>query len=326
MHLSGACMKKMLISLVVSGFTLVAQAQTDPYPSRVVRIIVPFPPGSTVDILARIIGQSYSEQLNQSFIVENRPGASGNIGTGLAAKSEPDGHTLLIASINLVVNPMIYPEVPYDPADFAPIGMVATTANALVVNPDFAAGSVKELIALAKAKPGKLNYGSSGVGTAVHLSAELFNHMAGVKIVHVPYKGPVEMLNDVMSARVDLTFANLASVMRLVRAGKLKALGVTTVQRHPSLPDVPTIHEQGLAGYAAIPWFGLLTRAGTPKPIVDKLSAGLIATLKADETTKRLNNIGIDPATSTPQQFAAQLNDETAKWANIIRISGAKAN
>jgi tripartite-type tricarboxylate transporter receptor subunit TctC len=326
MQLPCSGMKKALIVLAAIGFALVAQAQTEPYPSRVVRIIVPFPPGSTVDILARTIGQGYSDQLKQSFIVENRPGASGNIGTGLAAKSDPDGYTLLIASVNLVVNPMIYPQVPYEPADFAPLGMVATTANVLVVSPEFAAGSARELIALAKANPGKFNYASSGVGTTVHLSAELFSQMAGIKIVHVPYKGPVEMLNDVMSGRVDLTFANLASVLRLVRAGKLKALGVTTAQRHASLPDLPTIQEQGLSGYEAAAWFGLLARAGTPRPVIGRLSEVLVRTLKADETRKRLNDIGIEPATSSPEQFAAQLKDETIKWAEIIRISGAKAN
>jgi tripartite-type tricarboxylate transporter receptor subunit TctC len=321
-----AGIKKALIALAAIGFALAAQAQTEPYPSRVVRIIVPFPPGSTVDILARTIGQSYSDELKQSFIVENRPGAGGNIGIGFAAKTEPDGYTLLIASVNLVVNPMIYSHVPYDPADFAPIGMVATTANALVVRPEFPANSARDLIALAKASPGKYNYASSGTGTAVHLSAELFNNMAGIKIVHVPYKGPVEMLNDVVSGRVDLTFANLASVLRLVRAGKLKALAVTSARRHPSLPDVPTVEEQGLAGYEAIAWFGLLSRTGTPKPIIDKLSQVLVATLKADETRKRLSNIGIDPDSSTPEQFASRMKSETAKWAEIIRISGAKVN
>jgi len=315
--------------LVVVGFVLAVagavHAQTEPFPTRPVRIVVPFPPGSTVDILARAIGQSFSEELGQPFVIDNRPGASGNIGMTYVAKSAPDGYTLLVASVNLVVNPALYSSIGYDPQkDFAPISMIATTANVLVVNPGVQANSVKELIALAKESPGKLNYGSSGVGTTLHLSGELFNRMAGTKIVHVPYKGPVEMLNDVIAGRVDLTFANMSSALRLAQSGKLKPLAVTSAHRHPSLPDVPTVAEEGLVGYEAIAWFGLLAPGGTPRPIIEKLNTVLVTTLNADALRARLSKAGIDAASTTPEQFAAQLKMEAAKWTELVRLSGAK--
>lgn len=322
-----ACVKRTVLALVSFGlaFASAVHAQTEPFPSRAVRIVVPFPPGSTVDILARTIGQSFSEELGQPFVIDNRPGASGNIGMAFVAKSAPDGYTLLVASVNLVVNPALYSSVGYDPEkDFAPISMIATTANVLVVNPGVRASSVKELIALAKESPGKLNYGSSGVGTTLHLSGELFNRMADVKIVHVPYKGPVEMLTDVVAGRVDLTFANMSSALRLAQSGKLKPLAVTSAHRHPSLPDVPTIAEQGLTGYEAIAWFGLLAPGGTPRPIIEKLNSHLVATLKTDAVRERLSKAGIDALSTTPEQFAAQLKSEAAKWTELVRLSGAK--
>ena len=309
------------------GFALASVAHAQIYPSHPVRIVVPFPPGSTVDILARTVGQGLTDGLKQNFIADNRPGAGGNIAGNLVAKSAADGYTLLVATINLAINPALYSNLPYDPLkDFAPISTIGSTINVLVVNPSFPAASVKELIALAKANPGKLNFGSPGKGTAVHLSGELFNSMAGVKMVHIPYKGPVEVLNDILAGRLDLTFANLPTALTFIRAGRLKALGVTSAQRHPSLPEVPTIAEEGLPEYEATAWFGMLAPVGTPRPIITKLNSLLVAILKTPEVKTRLDNVGIDTATSTSEQFAAHLRNETVKWAKIIKSAGVKAD
>src|ERR1043166_217104 len=289
--MNGRDAMKTLLTVSALGLALAGMGQAQDYPVRPVRIVVPFPPGSTVDILARTVGQKLFEASRQNFIADNRPGAGGNIATSIVAKSQPDGYTLLIATINLAINPALYSRLPYDPVrDFAPISLLGSTANALVVNPGFPAASVKELIALAKANPGKFNYGSPGSGTAVHLSGELFNHLAGVKIVHVPYKGPVEVLNDIVAGRLDMMFANLPTALPFVRAQKLRALGVTSAQRHASMPEVPTIAEQGLAGYEAIAWFGLLAPSGTPQAIVAKLNGLLVQILDAGDVKDRLNN------------------------------------
>ena len=315
----------LILALFGLAFAGIVQAET--YPIRPVRIVVPFPPGSTVDILARTIGQSLTAELKQNFIADNRPGAGGNIAGNLVAKSAPDGYTLLIATINLAINPSLYSELSYDPIrDFATISMIGTTTNVLVVNPSFPASSVKELISAAKANPGKFNFGSSGSGTAVHLSGELFNYMAGVKIVHVPYKGPVEALNDIAAGRLDMMFANLATALPFMRSGKLKPLGVTSTERDPLIPELPTIAEQGVAGYEATAWFGILAPSGTPTLIISRLNNLIVSTLKTSEVRSRLGNAGIEPRSSTPSQLAAHLASETAKWARVIKISGAKAD
>lgn len=295
------------------------------YPTRPVRIVVGFSAGSTGDRIARIIADGLTDRLKQNFIVDNRAGAGGNIGVEIAAKSPADGYTLLIASITMAISPALYQKLPYDSTkDFSPISMLGNTPNVLVVNPAFPANSVKELIALAKAKPGQLSFGSSGNGTAVHLSGELFNYMAGVKMLHVPYKGPTEPLRDIMAGRVDLMFANLTSVQEFIRARRLKALGVTSVKRHPSLPDVPTISESGLSGYQTLAWFGVVAPAATPKPIIAKLNASIVEFLGTKNGTDRLFDAGLDAVSSTPEQLDAYLRDEIARWAMVVKLAGTK--
>jgi tripartite-type tricarboxylate transporter receptor subunit TctC len=319
---TGICLAILLCWAALSG---PATAQT--YPERPVRLIISFPPGGTVDILARTMAQSLATDLQQPFVPDNRPGAAGNIAATAVAKSSPDGYTLLVATINLATNPAMYKDLQYDPIkDFAPVSMLGVTPNVLVVNPALPAQSVQELIALARSKPGHITVGSPGSGTAVHLAAELFNNIAGLKMVTVPYKGPVAALNDIVAGRVDLMFPNLAVALPFTRAGKLRLLGVGSKQRHPSIPEVPTIAESGVAGYEALAWFGIVAPAGTPDAIVMKLNESIGKALRSDDTKQRLGNLGIDAAPSTPQQFAAYLREETAKWAKIIQATGLKAD
>jgi tripartite-type tricarboxylate transporter receptor subunit TctC len=314
-----------LLSILLSCVALCAPALAQPYPERPVRLIISFPPGGTVDILARTIAQSLTADLQQTFIPDNRPGAAGNIAATAVAKSSPDGYTLLVATINLATNPSMFKDLQYDPIrDFAPVSMLGVTPNVLVVNASVPAQSVAELIALARQKPGQLTVGSPGSGTAVHLAAELFNNIAGLKMVTVPYKGPVAALNDIVAGRVDLMFPNLSVALPFTRAGKLRMLGVGSSQRHPSVPDIPTIAESGVPGYEALAWFGIVAPAGTPEAIVTKLNESIGKALRSDDTKQRLNNIGIDATPSTPQQFSTYLKEESAKWARIIQVTGLK--
>lgn len=315
-----------LLSILLSCIALSGPASAQPYPERPVRLVISFPPGGTVDILARTMAQSLTIDLHQPFIPENRPGAAGNIAATAVAKSSPDGYTLLVATINLATNPSMFKDLQYDPIrDFAPVSMLGVTPNVLVVNASLPAQSVTELIALAKQKPGQLTVASPGSGTAVHLAAELFNNMAGLKMVTVPYKGPVAALNDIVAGRVDLMFPNLSVALPFTRAGKLRMLGVGSRQRHHSVPDIPTIAESGVPHYEALAWFGIVAPAGTPGPIVTTLNESIGKALRSNDTRQRLNNIGIDVSPSTPQQFSNYLKEESTKWARIIEETGLKA-
>jgi tripartite-type tricarboxylate transporter receptor subunit TctC len=295
------------------------------YPDRPVRIVISFPPGGTIDILARTMAQSLSVEFQQPFVAENRVGGDGNVAATTVAKSIPDGYTLFVCAMNLVTNPLIYNNLQYDPIkDFAPVSILGVVPNVLVVNPSLPAKSVQELIALAKRKPGDVTVGSSGSGTPARLFAELFNNIAGIKMLTVPYKGPVAALNDVVAGRVDLMFPNLSVALPLARAGKLRMLGIGTKERHPSIPDVPTIAESGVRDYEALAWFGMLAPAGTPEAIVRRVNDSVGRALRSNEVAQRLNNLGIDPAPSSPEQFATHLKDETARWARLIQAAGIK--
>jgi tripartite-type tricarboxylate transporter receptor subunit TctC len=301
-----------------------ASAQT--YPVKPIRIVVPFPPGGATDILARDVAQKLTEAWGQQVIVDNRPGAGGNIGSELVAHSAPDGYTLEMGTVGThAINASLYAKMPYDHVkDFAPVILVAGVPNVLVVNNAVPANSVAELIAYAKANPGKLNFASSGNGTSIHLSGELFKVMAGVQMTHIPYKGSAPALQDLLGGQVQLMFDNLPPSLPQIKAGKVRALAVTSLTRAPALPDVPTVAESGLPGFEASSWFGILAPAGTPPAIVAKLNAEIAKWLATPEAKEQLAKQGANAAGGTPEDFAKHIAAETAKWAKVVKDSGAK--
>ena len=306
------------------AFNAIAQA---PYPNHPVRIVVPFPAGGTTDILARAAAQKLTETLGQPFVVENRAGAGGNIGAELVAKSAPDGYTMLMGTVGThAINPSLYEKMPYDHVkDFVPVVLVAGVPNVLVVNPALPVKSVQELVAYAKANPGKLNFASSGSGTSIHLSGELFKTMTGVQMQHVPYKGSAPALADLAGGQVQLMFDNLPSALALIKGGKLRALAVTSLQRSTALPDVPTVAESGLPGFEASSWFGLLAPAGTPKDAVAKVNGEVAKWLATPEAKKKLAAQGAIVASGlTPEDFSRHIATETTKWHKVVKESGAK--
>ena len=314
--------------VVVAASVIGAQAAfaQATYPSRPVRVVVPFPAGGTTDILARAAAQKLSETWGQQAIVDNRPGAGGNIGSELVAKSPPDGYTLLMGTVGThAINPSLYPKMPYDHVkDFVPVILVAGVPNVLVVNPSLPVNSVQELIAYAKANPGKLNFASSGSGTSIHLSGELFKTMTGVQMTHIPYKGSAPALTDLIGGQVQLMFDNLPSSLAFIKAGKLRALAVTSATRSAALPDVPTIAESGVPGFEASSWFGLLAPAGTPRDIVTKINADTQKWLASPDAKDKLAAQGALAAGGSPEDFAKHIQAESAKWARVVKESGAK--
>lgn len=297
------------------------------YPVRPVRLIVPFPAGGVNDIIARIVAQKMTESLGQQVIVDNRPGAGGNIGTDLVAKSAADGYTLLSGGMgSLVMNPIIA-KVPYDTLrDFSPVILMATAPNVLVVHPSLPASNVKELIALAKARPGQLNYSSGGVGSTPHLSGALFAAMSKTNIVHVPYKGTAPATTDLLAGNVQLSFLGIPPAFPHIKDGKLRPLAVTGTARTPALPGVPTVAESGLPGYEVSPWYGVLAPAGTPSTVVAKLNGEISRIMRAADMRGKLAVHGADPATSTPEEYMAQIKVDFAKWARVIKDAGIKAD
>ena len=296
------------------------------YPSKPIRIIVPYPPGGFNDTLARTLGQKLTEKWAQPVIVDNRPGGGSTIGTNLAAQSAPDGHTLLIISFAFAVNPALYAALPYDTAkDFAPIVLAASTPNLLVVNPKLRINSVQELIALARSKPGKLNYASAGNGSSNHLCMELFKSLTGVDIVHIPYKGSAPAVTDLIGGQVDAMFDNVPNVLAQVKAGKLRGLAVSSRERSPFVKDLPTVAQSGVAGFDVSVWFGVVAPAGTPQAVIAKLNAQLNGILRFDEIRHAFNSQGVEPAGGTPQEFSAFLMSQSIKWSKVVKDSGAKA-
>ena len=311
-----------LLALWAAG----ASAQT--YPSKPIRLVVPFPAGGSLDVVARAIGQKLSEAWGQPVVIDNRPGAGGNIGADLVAKSLPDGYTILEGALSThAVNVSLYSRMPYDPVrDFEPITLVAVTPNVLVLNPSVPANDVKELIAYAKANPGKLSFGSGSNGSAGHLAGELFKMEAGVDMVHVPYKGAAPAMQDLLAGRVQLMFDNLANSMQQVRAGKLKALAVTTAHRSTLVPELPTLSEAGLPGFDISTWWGFLAPRGTPKEIVAKWNAEVTRILATPEMKAFFAQQGAEPSPTSPEAFEAMIQSEIAKYAKIVKASGAKVD
>ena len=298
------------------------------FPNRAVRMLIPFTVGSAADVIARAMEPALRERLGQPLVIDNRAGAGGNIAAELTAKSPPDGYTIFMGTIGTqAINYSLYSKLNYHPLNsFTLIARVGDSPNVLVLNPTVPAKSVKELIALAKSKPGMLNYSTSGAGTSVHLSAELFNSMAGVKTIHVAYKGAAEALTALISGQTDLQFASVSSAIPYMKAGRLRGLGVTSPARIPSMPDVPTISEAGLPGYAAVAWYGIVGPAGIPAPIAATLSKAALDSLAQQEVKSRLAASGVDTNPGTPEEFRKLIETEIPKWAAVVKASGAKAN
>src|SRR6187551_4065452 len=305
--------------------TALAQAA---YPSQPIRIVVPFPTGGATDIMARAAAQRLTEAWKAQVVVDNRPGAGGNIGSELVAKAPNDGYTLEMGTVGThAINASLYAKMPYDHVkDFVPVVLVAAVPNVLVVTPSLPVNSVQELIAYIKANPGKVNFASSGNGTSIHLSGELFKVLTGVQITHVPYKGSAPALTDLLGGQVQMMFDNLPPSLPQIKAGKLRALAVTSSTRAPALPDVPTVAEAGLPGFEASSWFGVLAPAGTPPAIVAKLNAEIAKWLTTPEAKEKLANVGANIASGTPEDFARHIQAETAKWAKVVKESGAKVD
>ena len=318
----------MLAGIATMAFAAIAGAQTPSYPTKPIRLVVPFPAGGATDILARAVAQKLTEAWGQAVVVDNRPGAGGNIGSELVAKAAPDGYTLEMGTVGThAINASLYAKMPYDHVkDFAPVILVAGVPNVLVVNPSVPANSVQELVAYAKANPGKLNFASSGSGTSIHLSGELFKVMAGVQMTHIPYKGSAQALQDLIGGQVQLMFDNLPPSLPQIKSGKLRALGVTTAARSAALPDTPTIAESGLPGFEASSWFGVLAPAGTSPVIIAKLNAEIAKWLATPEAKEKLVAIGANIAGGTSEDFARHIAAETLKWAKVVKDSGAKVD
>jgi tripartite-type tricarboxylate transporter receptor subunit TctC len=299
----------------------------DTYPSRPIRLIVPYAPGGGADTLARGIGQKLNETLGYSVVIDNRGGGGTILGSDLAAKARPDGYTIiLVASTHAVVS-SLHKNLPYDPIrDFSPVIRVASAPNILVVHPSVPAGSVKELVALAKSRPGELVYASSGNGGGSHLAMELLRSMARIDMVHVPYKGTGPAMIDVLSGQAKIMFGGMIGTLAHVKSGRLKALAVSSARRSAVVPDLPTVAESGFPGYEAATWYGVLAPAGTPAPIVKKLNGDIAATVNHPELKQRMSAQGADPAPTTPEEFAAYVKSEVRKWAKVVKESGAQAD
>jgi len=315
------CHSLLAAALAASVLSTPLQAQT--YPERAVKLVVPYAPGGSADIAARLIADEWGKALGKSMFIENKGGAGGNIGVDAVAKSPADGYTIGLQTVSLAINPSLTPKMPYDTLnDLAPIGMVASSQHVLVVNNNLPANDVKELIALAKGKPGKFSYGSAGGGSTFHMSAELFKAQAGVAIVHIPYRGGGPALTDTIAGQVDMSFPVLSAAQGHVQAGKLRALGVTGTKRSPLMPNVPTIAEAGLPGYAFETWFMVFAPAATPKPVIDKLNATLTAVLQSTAVKERMAKEGFEALPSTPAQARARLEAEMPKWAQLVKERG----
>ncbi len=310
---------------LLSGTTLVAAAQAQGYPDRPLRVVVPYAAGGSTDILARIVGQKLSEAFAQAVVIDNRPGAGTLIATEIVARAAPDGLTLLMATPALPVAPALYAKVPFDVGrDFAPVTNIAATSNVLVVHPSVAAQTARELIALAKAQPGKHTFGSSGVGGASHLATELFRSMAGIELVHVPYKGGAVAVTDLLGGRLTLMFANLTTVQPHIKSGKVRALAIGTAQRSLVVPELPTVAEAGVPGYEANNWNGVVVPAGTPRQVIERLQREIKAIVSAVEVRDKLLATAFEPIADTPAEFARYLAAERIKWAKVVKDANVK--
>lgn len=319
-HLSDVIRTTCLATVALS-----AHAQSD-YPTKPVRIVAPYFPGTPSDLCARMLGQKFSEAWGKPVVIENVAGASGNIGSDRVAKANPDGYSLVLpGNAPMAINPSLYPNLPFHPLkDFAPISQVVLSASVLAVHNGVSAKNVQELVALAKAQPGMLTYGTGGSGTPQHMAGELFNTMAGIRIMHIPYKGPPPSLLDLIGGRLTAVFAILSSALPLTRTEKIRALAVTSLQRSSAAPDVPTMHDSGVTGFEATSWFALLAPAGTPQTIVRKIHSETVKALAQPDVRAKLTDMGMEVVGSTPEQLAAIMRAELPKWAKVVKESGAK--
>lgn len=324
-------LKKLLAPLALATIALTAagnagaQANAQNFPNKPIHIIVTFTSGGAPDIIARLIGERMSADWGQSVIIDNKPGAGGNIGADFVAKSAPDGYNIVVGTVGThSINGALYPKMPYDMVkDFSPITLLATTPNMLVVHNDVPAKNLKEFIELGK-KEGKMSFASSGSGTSIHVSGELFKSVTGIDMTHIPYKGRASAIPDLLGGRVTMMFDNMPSSLPLVKEGKLRALGVTSLKRSAAAPDIPTLAEAGLPGFEAVSWFAMFAPANTPKTIVTKLQLEIAKILKSPDISKRLLDLGLEPIDSTPEELAAYQRSEIAKWAKVVKDSGAK--
>lgn len=315
-----------LIALTLALAATAAPLFAQNFPHRPIRYIVGFPPGGSTDLVARIAAGKLTELIGQQVVVENRPGAGGTIAAELAARATPDGHTLMHAGLTMAINPALRKNLPYVPLrDFAPVSLLVKMPNVLVVSNAFPAKNVAEFIAHAKAHPGKVSYGSSGVGAVPHLSMELFKKLAGIDITHVPYKGSAQVLTDLLGGQIPVMFDNLPANLPHIKAGRIRALGIPSLKRNPQLPDLPTFIESGIAGYEVTGWLGMFAPAAAPRAVIATLNAHMVKGLNAPETQKRLAEHGAEAAPTTPAELGALLKSETARWAQVIRDAGVPA-
>ncbi len=321
------CIERAALAALFALAAGAAAAQAN-YPAKAIRYVVPFPAGGPLDIVARAIGQELTKAWNQPVIIDNRPGAGGNIGADLVAKAPADGYTILMGAVSThAINVTLYSKLPYDPIrDFAPVTLITSVPNVLVVHPSLPVKNVKDLIALAKARPGQLNYASGSTGSAGHLAGELFDSMAGVQMTHIPYKGAAPAVIDLIAGHVSLMFDNLSSALPNIKAARVRAVAVTTLKRSPLLADLPTISESGLRGFDVSTWFGIFAPAGTQPDIVVKLNTEIVRILHTGEMRERLATLGAEPVGNKPDEFAAFIRTEIQKYAKVIKASGAKAD
>ena len=310
-------------SLLLAAVPLSAQAQT--YPAKPVHVVVPFAPGGPVDVLARVLSQDFGDAWGQAFVVENRAGAAGNIGVDYLAKAAPDGYNIgIVPAGNIAVNPSLFANLPYKASDLQPVAMLATVENVLVVSADSPVRNLKDLLAMAAAKPDTVSFASPGAGSQAHLAGELLALEGNVRMIHVPYKGTGPALNDVIGGQVTMMFGQMSSVLPLIRGGKLRAIGVASLKRSAVLPEVPTVSEQGMPQFEAVSWYALMVPAATPKPVVDKLNAQSLAMLAKPTIRERFAGLGLEPGGGTSQALAATIQSETARWADVIQKKNIK--
>jgi tripartite-type tricarboxylate transporter receptor subunit TctC len=320
-------MKRMLLAIALACAVYAPVACPAGYPTRPVRFIVPVPPGGANDIIARLVSPPLTEALGQQFVVDNRGGANTIIGTELTAKATPDGYTIEIVPGSFAINASLYQHLPYDTVrDFAPVVMIGNGAYIIVVHPSLPVHNAGELIALAKKEPGRIRYGSSGIGNVTHLAGELFNRMAGTKMLNVPYKGGGPVMNDLLAGRVQVFFSTVSTAAAHVRAGRLRAIGATTAEPSAAFPDVPPVSKSGLPGYVVSGWYGILVPAGTPRAVINTLNRAVRTAVHRPDVKSRLVSLGIDPVDETPEQFGALIKSEIAKWGKLVRSLDLKVD
>jgi len=318
------CITSLLLTPILFATNVVAQE----WPNKPIRWIVPFPPGGAMDVMARALAEKSSKSLGQAVVIENKPGAGGNIGADFVARSDADGYTMMITSIGMATNKFLYPKLSYDPVkDFTPVSLIAIVPNVLVTNatqPNVK--TVSDVVANAKAQPGKLTYASAGNGSSIHLAGEVFTSMAKIDMQHIPYKGSSPAVTDLLGGQVNYMFDSITSAKPHIDSGKLRPIGITTSKRSKALPNVPTIAESGLPGYEVTPWFAVFVPAATPKPIVDKLNAALLDALKSPEIKAKFDGIGAEPLGTTPDELASYLNKEIERWGKVISTNNIKSD